>query len=134
MWMVEIIVDFIKHGGNITNPRATYSCLIIVKIHFARNRNNFSTPNTYLVQKQKLDSNSKIAKLKHRKMHSTFALLCSQHKSVFKNKRIKHGRSSPVGFQPPPPPQWSLAFVGGWFEFKSGISGVFFLISPRSRR
>jgi hypothetical protein len=56
--MVEIIVDFVKHGGNITNPRATHLCLIIiVKLHFARNRNNSSTPNTYLVQKQKLDSN-----------------------------------------------------------------------------
>jgi hypothetical protein len=54
MGMVEIIVDFVKHGGN---PRATYLCLIIVKLHFARTRNNFSTPNTYLVQKRKLDSN-----------------------------------------------------------------------------
>jgi hypothetical protein len=54
MGMVEIIVDFVKHGGN---PRATYLCLIIVKLHFARTRNNFSTPNTYLVQKRKLYSN-----------------------------------------------------------------------------
>jgi hypothetical protein len=57
MGMVEIIVDFVKHGGNITNPRAIHLFLIIVKLHFARTRNNFSTPNTYLVQKQKLDSN-----------------------------------------------------------------------------
>jgi hypothetical protein len=57
MGMVEIIVGFVKHGGNITNPRATHLCLIIVKLHFVRNRNNFSTPDTYLVQKQKLDSN-----------------------------------------------------------------------------
>jgi hypothetical protein len=54
MGMVEVIVDFVKHGGN---PRATHLCLIIVKLHFARSRINFSTPNTYLVQKQKLDSN-----------------------------------------------------------------------------
>jgi hypothetical protein len=43
MRIVEIIVDFVKHGGNITNPRATDLCHIIVKLHFARNRNNFST-------------------------------------------------------------------------------------------
>jgi hypothetical protein len=48
MGMVEIIVDFEKHGGNITNPRATHLCLIIVQLHFARNRNSFSTPNTYI--------------------------------------------------------------------------------------
>jgi hypothetical protein len=48
MGMVEIIVDFVKHGGN---PRATHLCLIVVKLHFARSRINFSTPNTYLVQK-----------------------------------------------------------------------------------
>jgi hypothetical protein len=53
MGMVEIIVDFVKHGGN---PRANHLCLIIVKLHFARSRINFSTLNTYLVQKQKLDS------------------------------------------------------------------------------
>jgi hypothetical protein len=47
MGMVEINVDFVKHGGN---PRATHLCLIIVKLHFARSRTNFSTPNTYLVQ------------------------------------------------------------------------------------
>jgi hypothetical protein len=29
MGMVEIIVDFVKHGGN---PRATHLCLIIVKV------------------------------------------------------------------------------------------------------
>jgi hypothetical protein len=28
MGMVEIIADFIKHGGNITNPRATYLLLL----------------------------------------------------------------------------------------------------------
>jgi hypothetical protein len=47
MGMVEINVDFVKHGGN---PRATHLCLIIVKLHFARSRTNFSTPSTYLVQ------------------------------------------------------------------------------------
>jgi hypothetical protein len=36
MGMVEINVDFVKHGGN---PRATHLCLIIVKLHFARSRN-----------------------------------------------------------------------------------------------
>jgi hypothetical protein len=59
MGMTEIIVDFVKHGGNITNPRATHLCLITVKLHVAGNRNDFSTPNTYeyLIQKRKLDSN-----------------------------------------------------------------------------
>jgi hypothetical protein len=37
MGMVEIIVDFIKHGGNISKLRATNLCLIIeMKLHFAR--------------------------------------------------------------------------------------------------
>jgi hypothetical protein len=66
--MVEIIVDFVKHGGNITNPCATHLCLIIFKLHFAQNRNNFSAPNTYLVQKQKRGNKkktTKIAQLEH---------------------------------------------------------------------
>jgi hypothetical protein len=46
MGMVEIMVDFVKHGGN---PRANHLCLIIVKLHLARSRINFSTLNTYRV-------------------------------------------------------------------------------------
>jgi hypothetical protein len=42
MRMVEIIADFIQYGGNINNPRAT---IMIIKIHFARNRHDFSTAN-----------------------------------------------------------------------------------------
>jgi hypothetical protein len=53
MGMVEIIADFIQYGGNINNPRAT---IMIVKIHFARNRHNFSTANIPS-SKQKLDNN-----------------------------------------------------------------------------
>jgi hypothetical protein len=53
MGMVEIIADFIQYGGNINNPRAT---IMIIKIHFARNRHNFSTANIPS-SKQKLESN-----------------------------------------------------------------------------
>jgi hypothetical protein len=109
MGMTEIIVDFVKHGGNITNTRAIHLCLI-VKLHFARNRNNFSTPNTYLVPKTEAGQQhlaqfnkkktTKIAQLQHRKLHSTSVPLCSQDQSVPKKK--KHGRSSPVDFHPRP--------------------------------
>jgi hypothetical protein len=108
MGMVEIIVDFVKHGGN---PRATHLCLIIVKLHFARSRINFSTPNTLYAKhipstkteagQQHLaqfnnKKTTKIAQFEHRRIHRTSALLCSQDKSVKK----KHGRSSPVDFSP----------------------------------
>jgi hypothetical protein len=45
MGMVEIIVDFIKHGGNISKLGATHLCLII-ETTFRANRNNFSIPNS----------------------------------------------------------------------------------------
>jgi 5-methylcytosine-specific restriction endonuclease McrA len=80
MGMIEIIADFIKQGGRATNPRATHLCLvIIVKIYFARNRNNFSPANTYLVQKRKgwttttsstIRKAPKITRLEHRKRNT----------------------------------------------------------------
>jgi hypothetical protein len=96
MGMVEIIVDFVKHGGN---SRATHLCLIIVKLHFARSRINFSTPNTLYAKhipttkteagQQHLaqfnnKKTTKIAQFEHRRIHRTSALLCSQDKSLKK--------------------------------------------------
>jgi hypothetical protein len=46
-----IIADFIKHGGNITNPRATHLCLIIVKIR--------ATQKEFYYRKHILSSNQK---------------------------------------------------------------------------
>jgi hypothetical protein len=107
MGMVEINVDFVKHGGN---PRATDLCLIIVKLHFARSRINFSTPNTYvpsskteagqqhLAQFNK-NKTTKIAQLEHRKIHGTSVLLCGHDKSVSKKNMAVHPRST---FTPAP--------------------------------
>jgi hypothetical protein len=128
MGMVEIIVDFVKHGGNITNPRATHLCLIIVKLHFARNRNNFSTPKhipsskteagqQHLAQFNNKKKTTKIAQFEHRKIHRTSAPLCSQDPSVSKKNMAVHPLSTLT-----PRPQavadgtdtgTSIAFIGG---------------------
>jgi hypothetical protein len=106
MRMVEINVDFVKHGGN---PRATHLCLIIVKLHFGRSRINFSTPNTYLVQNRSWTATfstvqkkktTKIAQLAHRKNTRYFCTTLRSRKKVPSKK--KHGRSSPVDFHPRP--------------------------------
>jgi hypothetical protein len=123
MRMVEINVDFVKHGGN---PRATHLCLIIVKLHFARNRINFCTPNTYLVQNRSWTATlaqfnkktTKIAQLAHRKIHGTSVLLCGQKKKVPSKKNMAVHPLSTFTHAPKRSPTVpnagnSIAFIGG---------------------
>jgi hypothetical protein len=97
-------VDFVKHGENITNPRATHLCLIIVKLHFARNSDNFSTypkhipsPKTEAGQQHLAQFNNKktkIAQFENRQIHRTSVLLCSQDQSVSKRNMAVHSLST----------------------------------------
>jgi hypothetical protein len=99
-------------GTSSTHVRPISVLLLLLKIHFAQNRNNFSPANTYLVQKQNSWTTTtsstvrkapKITQLEHIKTHSTSALLFIYGKSVPKKK---HGRSSPVGFHPASSGRW----------------------------
>jgi hypothetical protein len=106
MRMVEIIADFIQYGGNINNPRAT---IMIIKIHFARNRHDFRTANIPCSNQEGWTTTTsnvvrkapKITQLEHKKRitQGTSALIYRPGRSVPKKK---HGRSSPVGFHPRP--------------------------------
>jgi hypothetical protein len=104
-----------------------------IKIHFARNRHNFSTANIPCSNQKGWATTTsnvvrkapKITQLEHKKKitQGTSALIYRQVRSVAK----KHGRSSPVGFPPRPPVVAGgahsgnfLVFVGGWFKFKLG--------------
>jgi hypothetical protein len=48
----------------VENPRATHLCLIIVKLQFVRNRNNFSTPDTYVPSSKTEAGQQHLAQLK----------------------------------------------------------------------
>jgi hypothetical protein len=104
-----------------------------IKIHFARNRHNFSTANIPCSSQKGWATTTsnvvrkapKITQLEHKKKitQGTAALIYRQGRNVAK----KHGRSSPVGFPPRPPVVAGgahsgnfLVFVGGWFKFKLG--------------
>jgi hypothetical protein len=87
--------------------------IMIVKIHFARNRHNFSTANIPCSNQKGWTTTTsnvvrkapEITQLEHKKKitQGTSALIYRQGRGVAKKK---HGRSSPVGFYPRP--QWSL--------------------------
>jgi hypothetical protein len=73
---------------------------------------------------------TKIAQLEHRKIHSTSALLCGQDKKCLQKK--KTWPLIPCRLSPPPLAVADgtdigtiMAFVGGWFEFKSGYLTMF---------
>jgi hypothetical protein len=117
MGMVEIMV-----GASTTHVR------LIMIVHFARNRHNFSTANIPCSnQKGWTTSNvvrkaSEITQLEHKKKirQGTSALIYRQGRSIAKKK---HGRSSPVGFHPRP--QWSLVVptpVISWLLLAVGLN------------
>jgi hypothetical protein len=107
MRTVEIIADFIQYGGNINNPRAT---IMIIKIHFARNRHDFSTANIPCSNQEGWTTTTsnvvrkapKITQLEHKKKitQGTSALIYRPGRSVSKKNMAVHPLS--VGFHPRP--------------------------------
>jgi hypothetical protein len=130
-----IIADFIKHGGNITNPRVTYLCFIIVKIHFARHRNNFSTANTYLIQTRRSGQQQHLMKFGKDRNHTVRAQKKKSHRVPLHSSTEKNRKETwpfiPCRLSPPPLVAAGgtdigtiMAFVGGWFEFKSNYLNI----------
>jgi hypothetical protein len=100
--------------------------LLLLKIHFARNRNNFSTANTYLVQNQKAGQQQRVISFgKHRKgkthscstekSHRILCTFCTHLPIIYRptdkgelglgewgEKCPKNGRSSTLDFRPRP--------------------------------
>jgi hypothetical protein len=124
MRMVEIIADFIQYGGNINNPRAT---IMIIKIHFARNRHDFSTANIPCSNQEGWTTTTsnvvrkapKITQLEHKKKitQGTSALIYRPGRSVPKKNMAVHPLSAfthaPKRSPTVPNAGNSIAFIGG---------------------